>query len=657
MAAPIGRGAAGLFASSTGAANGLSPEAVRAQLARVLQSSGFSHAPRRQQFLTFVVEETLAGRGDTLKEFVVAAEVFGRRDTYDPTVDATVRVEARRVREHLDGYYARKGAADAVRIVLPIGTYTPRWHARETKAAVAVGTEGPTPTALLVGQAPSPQAGARRLTPRLGSWSWQFVGLAGALAAVALGATLWLGRTGPQNVPALVVLPFAAPDVDAPSAYLANGLFEDLTSELARARGLAVLGRRSAGELRRRGLTPVEIGRELNTPFVLDGTVHRVDGRVRVTARLIDAASGRQTWAETYERPWQDMLGLQRDLASAVTQALAGELGAPEVAPTGRQTTDALAWDAYLEGRYLRDQRTQDGLRASVPLFERAVALDPGYASAWAALGEALTTLAFHGLVPKGATVPRARAALDRAASLSPELAQAHAARAWLALVHDWHWRDAEQGFRRALTLDPTLAQARQMYAFGLATRRRFDEALAESQKAMAMDPRAYAASTDLAVLLFYARRYDESLHRAREALRLDPHNAVAHVVVGSALLGLGRADGAIHEFELGGNSAAFSHVLGRLGYAFAISGRPADAREALRRIDAAVGDSSTANVERAYVYAGLGDRAAALAALRRAVDARDGEVIFLDVQPFFDGLRGDPEFNALRARVGLDRD
>jgi TolB-like protein len=631
------------------------PEAVRAQLSRILRSPGFVHAPRRQQFLAFVVEETLSGRGEALKEFVIAAEVFGRRDTYDPTVDAAVRVEARRIRERLDGFYAAEGATDPLRLVLPVGTYVPTWHRlpAASPTAEAAGTDTPDPAGGPAAPAPPDAEASIRPSRR---WSWTLTLLFLAVAVMVVGGMRWVSRPRLGRPSSLAVLPFAALDGDTASTYLASGLFEDLTAELGHIDGLTVIGRRSAATLRQRGMEAVDIGRELRVPAVLNGTVRREDGKVRITVQLVETASGRQLWADTYDRPWQELLVIQRDVAESVARAMAGQVGVPTRTAPGQPTGNAEAWDAYLQGRYQRGRGTREGLQASVPLFERAVALDPDYASAWAALGESLITMAFHGFTTKTEAVPRARAALDRAISLSPELATAHAARAWLALVHDWQWPDAERGFRRALTLDPGLARARQMFAFGLASRKRLDEAIAQSREAMALDPLAYAASTDFPSLLLFARRYDEALAHARGVLRLEPTSSVAHVVAGSALLWKGAPDAGILEFQLALDSANFSTVLGRLGYAYAASGRHAEARGMLQRIDTTFGDPMASPVERAYVYAGLGDHAAALAALDRAVTARDGEVIFLDVQPFFDGLRADPAFQALRARVGLDR-
>lgn len=631
-----------------------SGEAVRAQLARVVASPGFAHAPRRQQFLQFVVEEALAGRGHGLKEFVVAAEVFGRRDTYDPAVDAAVRVEARRVRERLDAYYAAEGAADPIRIHLPVGTYAPAWTVASPAGAGGTAdgdarTPRPTAEPLQTARTGAPATSENR------AWSGWFIGLVTAVALATAGSMAWLARPGAVRPGSLAVLPFSALDGREDSAYLASGLFEDLNADLSRVSGLTVIGRRSARTLQARGLESADVGRQLGVAAVLDGTVRREDDRVRITARLIDTESGRQLWAHAYDRPWQGILEIQRDVASAVSDALAGHFGG--LASGGRHmTANPEAWDAFLKGRYLRTRRTETGLRDAVPLFQHAVTLDPGYAEAWAALGEALTTEAFHGFAPKNDIVPQAREALDRAITLSPDLAGAHAARAWLALVYDWRWREAEEGFRRALALDPGLAQAHQMFAFGLASRSRFDEALAHSREATALDPHAYAASTDFAVLLLFARRYDAALDQARQSLRLDPALSLGHVVAGSALLGLGQVEQAIGEFGQASDSARFSTVLGRLGYAYAVSGRTQEARAILARLDAVFGDPKASPIERAYIHAGLGDRASALACLRDAVDAHDGEVIFLDVQPFFDTVRTDPAFRALRSRVGLDR-
>ena len=628
-------------------------EEVRAQLERVLHSPGFVHAPRRQQFLIFVVEEVLAGRGDLLKEFVVASEVFGRRDTYDPAVDATVRVEARRVRERLEHYYSDGGAHDPVRLHLPLGTYTPTWERQEDLEPL----EAPRET----GAAAVPETHSDSQRPdrgaRVARHPRPTVVLTVALLVTIVAGALFLSMAPlPGNRSSLVVLPFVALDEDPASVYLANGLYEDLTAELGRVGGLTVIGKTSAARLRRQGVDAAEVGRQLRVPAVLDGSVRRDDGRVRITARLVESGTGRQLWAESFDRPWRAILDIQRDVASAVAIALPRDRGPWSAPAVSRVTDDPEAWDAYLQARYMRDRHSQEGLEASVPLFERAVTLDPSYGGAWTGLGEALTMLAFHGLMPKDTAIPRARMALDRAIVLEPQSAEAHAARAWLALVHDWQWTEAERGFRLALAIAPGLARARQCYAFGLASRRRFDEALAQSRQAMALDPHSYAASNDLSVLLLFARRYDEAISQARDTLTLDPSLSIAHVNIGSALLGKGLPAEALKEFDRGMDTARFSTVLGRAGYAYAMLGREHDARAVLLRIHDTFGATDASPMERAYVYAGVGDRHATLAAIQQAVASHDGEAIFIDVQPFFDNLRGDPAFESLRARVGLTR-
>ena len=616
---------------------------VRAQLERVLHAPGFVHAPRRQQFLRFVVEETLAGRGDQLKEFVVASDVFGRRETYDPAVDATVRVEARRVRERLEHYYSAEGARDPIRLHLPVGTYVPTWERQP--GSVPHETPPVTPDA-------GPPVEPR---PRATRRARHTVAVTLSLAGIVASGALFVSMVPlPGNRSSLAVLPFVALDGDPSSLYLANGLYEDLTAELARVGGFTVIGRTSAARLRNEGADAAEVGRQLRVPAVLDGSVRREDGHVRITARLVESGTGRQLWAETFDRPWQAILEVQRDVSIAVAAAMARDRWPVPPAASSRVTDNPDAWDAYLQARYMRDRHDQQGLEASVPYFERAVALDPSYAAAWAGLGEALTTLAFHGLTPREEAVARAHEALDRAITLEPQAAEAHAARAWLALVHDWHWAEAERGFRRALAIAPGLARARQCYAFGLASRRRFDEALAQSRQAMALDPHSYAASNDLSVLLLFARRYDEAIAQARETLALDPSLTIAHVNIGSALLGKGSPADALAEFEVGIDTARFSTVLGRIGYAHAMLGREREARAMLLRIQETFGGPDASPIERAYVHAGIGDRRAALAAIEQAIAARDGEAIFIDVQPFFDGLRGDPRFESLRARVGL---
>lgn len=485
-------------------------DAVLAELARVLATPQFAHAPRLSRFLRHVVTEGLAGRGDRLKEFAIAAEVFDRGPDYDPASDALVRVEAGRLRQKLQACYAALPEPPAVAIDLPKGGYVPVFTRRPDAP--------PTATPAQVPAAPP----ARRPTPALPS---AFLVLATLVAGIVVGAVATLG-----------------------------------------------LGDRPA------------MPRPVNPPA----------------------------------------------------------------------SRDAEATAAYLRGRYLRQQMTPAGVAGSVPWFARAVARDPSFAEGWAALGEARATLLFHGLAP-GESPARAKADITQALALAPELAEARGVLARLYLVYDWNWPAAEGEFLAALARAPSNARLRQWWAFALASRGRFDEALEQSRRALQLAPDAYVGTTDLAVLLLFARRDDEALAEARQVRALNPSLGVAHVVEGTCLAALRRYDEAVAAFVQGlGDDPRFSGVHGRLGYTYARLGRTEEARaqlDALARLHAPAPVPAT---DRALVLVGLGDRDGAIAALEEGFARREGEMTFFDVQPFFDPLRADPRFIALRRKAGF---
>lgn len=332
-----------------------------------------------------------------------------------------------------------------------------------------------------------------------------------------------------------------------------------------------------------------------------------------------------------------------------VAVATAG--GGTAADPTARSPAN----DPLLRGRYLRRQMTPASLEESVRWFERAAELDPTSAESWAALGEARATLLFHGLAPTGPGLRQAKDAIVKALALAPGLGEARGVLARLHLVYDRDWPAAEREFRDAIAGEPGNARLRQWFAFALVSRGRFDEALAESRRAQELSPDAYVGTTDLAVLLLFARRYDEALAQARQVHALNPSLGVAHVVEGMILAAMGRMDEALAAYARAADAdQKFTGVLGRMGYAYARSGRTALAREQLDALDRLYAPQPAPGTERALVLVGLADHDGAFAALDEALARHEGEMLFFDVNPLLDPLRGDPRFAELRRKAGL---
>jgi serine/threonine-protein kinase len=613
---------------ATGPASTTSPRVdsreVREHLDKVLASSSFAGAPRVRQFLRFVVEETLEGRAGELKESVVAVHVFGRRSDFDSHNDSVVRVQATHLRKRLREYYRTEGLGDGMAIELPPGAYVPTFR----------------PAAGL----PFAVAGRRRP-------GWLLPAMALVLL-VAAAIALWLsGRLARDSPTSIAVLPFASLDAAPGSEYVGEGVAEDLMTALARSPGLRVVARTSAFQLREKNISARSVGRDLGASVLIEGSIRGNPDHLKIDAQLVNAASGFDVWSGSWEGPAGDATLFEEQTVRAVRQVL-GKAGKPEPAAATTAIRPPLpgAQEAYWRGRYLMGKGF-DAWAGSIRFLEQAARADPQYAPAWAGLTTVYANGAFHMEGDIDELLAKARNAGGRALQLDPASAETLASLAVLSYAFDHDWAGAERGFERALELDPSYARGHLQYAMGLLTRARLDAAIAHIRAARDLDPLSFAIGNDLAVALECAGRYDEAIASARQTLRNDPTFAYAHVPLGQSLAMQGNSTAAIAEFEQAVQKLGRgAWILGPIGYALARAGRTAEAENIAREIESDDGGG----VQLAHVYAALGDKPRALDALDRAYAQRIVDLNFMAVDPMLAGLRAEPRFLALKARMSL---
>ena len=593
---------------------------VREHLERVVASPDFVAAPRLAAFLRFIVEEALEGRGGELKETTVATRVFGRRPDFDPRFDSIVRVQATQLRRRLLAYYANSGREDAVAIEMPRGSYVPVFR-RQTQAG---------------GEA---RRGARR-------WWKVAAALAGVLALA--GAGYWLIVALWPRTPSIAVLPFTNLDGRPGSEHVSDGFVEDLTTSLAKTPGLRVVARTSAYQFRGKSEDVRKIGRELGVGAVLEGSVRTENGRLRITAQLIDAGSGYHLWSNSFERELAGAPGVEDEIRRAVD----GALGVKAQASASTHTPPPEALDAYWRGRYLKAdwQRFPE----SVTYLEQAVQADPRFAEAWAALAAVHAGMAFQAVGSVDGEAAKAKESARRALELDDTLAEADAALAMLSYSYDHDWAASERRYRRALELNPNDARVSRSYALALTSQGRFKEAIAQLKAAQRLDPLTDLNSNVLAVTLFCARRYEEAIREARRHLQMDPNYQLARFTLGNCQAEQGKLAEAIGEYRTILKQARPVEVLGRLGNAQARAGRLAEAQSTLAELARVEEAEKNAGVALARVSTGLGQKKQAIEWLRRAADAHLTDAVFMGVDPAFDPLRGEAEFQGLCARLGL---
>jgi TolB-like protein/Flp pilus assembly protein TadD len=464
-----------------------------------------------------------------------------------------------------------------------------------------------------------------------------------APAARALGA---------DDRPTLVVLPFVNTSGDPQDEPFTDGLTDELIGTIGKLRGLAVVGRTSAFAFKGREADAGTVAATLGVTSILEGSVHRVGGRLKVGVQLVRAPDGVVLWSEIYHRDARDIFAVQGDIARAVSLALRVRLDASSPSVRHSDTSDLAAHELYLRGRFFLNRVSSVDLEQAVGCFERAVERDSGYARAFAGLADATLLLAILGHAPAVPAVARVHAAVVRALALDGDLAEAHASLACVLFAFDWEWDAAEREFERAIELDPGYGLAHHRYGLYLMYRGRFDDALGVLESARASDPLGPSVNMNLGRLHLSVHRAAEAVPLLTTAIELSPRLALAHEQLGYAYLQLKQTGEALMAFrrvaELTGPGGET-----RMAYALAATG---DANAALtltnrvRRRPDAIAHA----VGLALAYTGLGDRERAFEWLDRAVMERDAFIHTVAVMPAFEPLHADARWGVLLRRIGL---
>ena len=476
------------------------------------------------------------------------------------------------------------------------------------------------------------------------------------LLAVVSGIWFWSGTKTPAKINSIAVLPMRPLSTDKTSKALGLGLTDELIMKIGGLRQTAVRPMSAVTPFADAPQDSLEIGRKLNVDAVLEGTIQQAEGRVRLNVRLLRIENGEQIWAEQFESDTAQIFDLQDRLTAQTAHALRLKLGATENEQiTKRFTNSPEALDAYQKGRYFWNRRTAADLETAINHFNDAIEKDPNYALAYAGLADAYSLLADYNGAPPDEVYPRAKNAAMKALELDDKLAEAHTSLAYVKMYYYWDWQAAEDGYRRAIALNPNYASAHQWYSEYLAAMGRFDEALAEIRRAKEIDPLSPVINAGEIWILYFARQYDEAIERGRRVAEMNPQFAE------------------IHEY--------LKRCYDQKGmYAEAIAARQMrrrlvglDATETANLKDAASADNSSdywkkrleQEIEEgrrespepfnmAEIYAQLGEKDLAFEWLEKAIKNRDYEVMYLKVAPNLDSLRSDARFADALRRVNL---
>ena len=493
-----------------------------------------------------------------------------------------------------------------------------------------------------------------------------FVGSAGLLVGALLASTVayFVSKSNqpahvkPEQVRSLAVLPLENLSVTPDQEYLADGMTDELIASLAKVKHLRVVPRTSSMAYKNTHKSLSEIAKELNVDAVVEGTVMRSGSRIRITTELVQIASDRALWAETYESNVDDVLSLQQRVAGAIVSNIQVELTPQERQNLkAYQPSSAEAYEDYLKGRYYWNKRSEEGLTKAIDYFERATKEDPNYALAYAGLADCYGIIgaAIVGTVPANEVAPKAEAAARRALELDPTLAEAQTSLATVMLNYKWDWQGAESGFKKAIQLDPAYATAHQRYSLYLIAMGRTNESIQEIQQALKLDPLSVSMNFSEGWRLYMARDFDGAMKQLKSAIDMDPSFALAHMVLGQDYAQKGQYALATTELEtavrLSSNSAPAVAALARVD---ALAGRQTSARTRLEQLKAQSAKQYVSPFYLAEVYSALGDTSRAMEELEEAYQDRSNSIIFLRVDPEFDVLRSNSRFQSLLQRLQL---
>jgi len=464
----------------------------------------------------------------------------------------------------------------------------------------------------------------------------------------------------PAAIHSLVVLPLENLSGDKGQEYFADGMTDELITNLAQIGSLRVISRTSAMHFKGSTETLPQIGRDLQIDAVVEGTVARVENHVRVTAQLVEASTDHHLWARTYERDLKDVFALQDEIAQDITEQVRVKLTPKEHSLLMRvHAVDPQAYDAYLRGRYWWNQTTpEESMSAEGPsrvhaskaldYFQKAIAKDPSYALAYTGLADSFLQLGASGGLPLKEAYVKAGQAADEALRLDPSLAEVHTSLANIKFLNDWDWSGAEAEYKRAAALNPNYATVHRSYSFYLVAMGRLDEAMKEIERAQDLDPFSPSITFWLGQVLYHARRYDDALRQNRRGAEMFPENAEFYWAI---------ADVYEQKKMFADAFAARQQALSlgkdpnvpALGEAYKRSGYRGYLLKAAQILELADDPASAA-----HCYALLTDEARAVTALEVGYNKHLYAVLFLRTAPELDSIRSSPRFRDLVRRIGF---
>jgi TolB-like protein/Tfp pilus assembly protein PilF len=482
----------------------------------------------------------------------------------------------------------------------------------------------------------------------------------GTLTLVAIALVvgwLWLTRVSTGGpIDSLAVLPFVNVGADPNAEYLSDGITENLINSLSQLPRLRVVPRSSAFRYKGRELDLRKIGRELTVRTVLTGRVVQRGGTLNIQTDLVDVAEDAQLWGRQYNRTIADLISVQEEIATAVSEQLRLRPTTDEQRRlTKRYTENPEAHQLYLKGQFYWNRRTGQTLQRAAEYFQQAIDKDAGYGLAWAGLADCYALYGFYGVGSPREAAPKAKEAALTALRIDDTLAEAHSALGWIKMDYDWDWAAAQKELKRAIELNPRAGLPRARYGSYLERMGRVDDVIVEFKRAQETEPLSLIVSSVVGRGFYYARQFDRAIGELEKSLELDPNFAQTHLYLGWAYEQKARYEDAIAEFHKGVTlSGGESEMAGALGHAYAVSGKQGEAEKTLVALKERSRQHYIAPFDIAVIYVGLGSKDSTFDWLGKAYEDRSTWLTWLKVDPRFDGIRDDARYRNLMRRMGL---
>lgn len=455
------------------------------------------------------------------------------------------------------------------------------------------------------------------------------------------------------RVISLAVLPLVNKSQNPNTEFLSDGITENIIFKLSQLPRLRVIARGTAFRYKGKEVDPREIKRDLKVRAMFTGSVLQLGEMLSISAELMDLTRDMQLWGERYNRKPADIFALQEDVSREITEKLRLKLtGEEQKQLAKRSTEDPEAFRAYLKGRYYWNKRSADGLQKGIKYFNEAIAIDPGYALAYAGLADCYNLISNCGVMSPRESSPKARAAALKALEIDDTLAEAHTSLA-RRMAFDWDWPGAEAEYKRAIELNVNYATAHHWYGVMLRSTGRHAEALYQIKMAQELDPLSLVINTDLGMQLFLMGNYRQAVEQLHKTLEIEPSFTPAHYRLGRTYEQLGMHEEALAEFQqtttlCGGDPEPL------LGHLYAIQGRREEAEKVADSLIELSRKRYVSGYGIAAIYVGLGENERAMQWLEKAYEERDGGLLMLKVEPLWEGLNSHAGFQSLLRRINL---